>query len=47
MRKYETPKAEKIDFNYAENVAASGSGHECSGNPKPWHPWFPWFPGKH
>ena len=25
MKKYETPKAEKIEFNYAENVTASGS----------------------
>ena len=45
---YIAPKADKIDFNYTENVTASGAGHECPGNggnnqPKPWYPWFPWW----
>lgn len=28
MKKYETPKAEKLDFSYTDTVVASGSGHK-------------------
>jgi hypothetical protein len=27
MRAYVTPKAEKLEFNYADNVVASGGGN--------------------
>lgn len=56
---YVTPIAEKMDFDYEENVVASGTsgcgghgyggGGNNSGNNShnPWWPWWPWFLGKH
>ena len=28
MKRYIMPKAEKLEFNYSENVVASGNGHK-------------------
>lgn len=39
-KQYVKPTAEKLEFNYEENVAASGCGY------KPWWPWWPWFKGQ-
>lgn len=53
MKKYVKPIAEKVEFNYEENVVASGtpSGCEHGGNQGGgnggwgWWPWWPWFFG--
>ena len=57
MKKYVKPIAEKVEFNYEENVVASGTpcgcghgGNQGGGNNSGWGwgwwPWWPWFFGK-
>ena len=36
-KQYVVPMADKVDFDYEENVVASGSQHECNCN---WSDWY-------
>ena len=43
-KEYRTPTAEKLEFNYEEQIVACSGANQDNNNHHNPYPWWPWWP---